>query len=223
MPSKNVVRNFAPDNYYHVLNRGVEKRTLFLDKQDHLIFLYYLRVYLLPLEKLLLLYPKLPLRFYSKNLSEEVKIIAYCLMPNHFHLLLEQKTQNGISKLMKQITNAYTQYFNQKYKRVGGLMQGRFKAILVDNDEYLIQLSKYIHLNPIKANLTANLLDYQWSSFPEYAEKIKIPLSSTNLILNLFETSQKYQEFVLDQAEDPQKNAEISALLLEDSRGSTPT
>ncbi len=90
MPSKNVVRNFAPDNYYHVLNRGVEKRTLFLDKQDHLIFLYYLRVYLLPLEKLLLLYPKLPLRFYSKNLSEEVKIIAYCLMPNHFHLLLEQ-------------------------------------------------------------------------------------------------------------------------------------
>lgn len=216
MPSKNVVRNFAPDSFYHVYNRGVEKRIIFLDREDHQIFLYYLRVYLLPLEKLLLLYPELPLRFYSKNLSEEVKLISYCLMPNHFHFLLEQKTQNGISKFIKRLTNAYTQYFNQKYQRVGGLMQGRFKAINVETDEYLIQLSRYIHLNPLKANLTDNLKDYPWSSYHEYTDQRNLPLCSSGAILNFFKSAKKYQQYILDQTNYNQEIDKIANLLLED-------
>lgn len=216
MPSKNVVRSFTPESFYHVFNRGVEKRTIFLDTEDHQIFLYYLRVYLLPLEKLLLLYPELPLRFYSKNLSEEVKLISYCLMPNHFHFLLKQKTKNGISRFIKQLTNAYTQYFNQKYHRVGGLMQGRFKAIVVLTDEYLIQLSRYIHLNPIKAKLTANLKDYQWSSYPEYTDVRNIQLCSTATLLDFFKSAKEYEQFVLDQINYTQEIDKIANLLLED-------
>lgn len=216
MPSKNVVRNFAPDAYYHVFNRGVEKRVIFLDTEDYQIFLYYLRVYLLPLEKLLILYPELPLRFYSKNLSEEVKLISYCLMPNHFHFLLLQKTQNGISRFIKQLTNAYTQYFNQKYQRVGGLMQGRFKAIAVETDEYLLQLSRYIHLNPIVGNLTQNLKDYPWSSYAEYSEPRNLRLCSTTTLLDFFKSAKEYEQFVLDQAGYAEEIDKIANLLLED-------
>jgi len=137
MPSKYVVRNFAEDSYYHVYNRGVEKRDIFLDEKDYRFFETYLYIYLSPLKKVLEKHPDLPLRLHNKNLSEEVKLMAYCLMPNHFHLLLKQKTKNGISKLMKQITNAYTLYFNQKNNRVGGLMQGRFKAMQITENDLL--------------------------------------------------------------------------------------
>src|SRR4030042_4414876 len=145
MPAKNVVRDFSENSFYHIFNRGVEKRDIFLDQQDHKIFIYYLTVYLYPLPKVLEVYPKLPIRLHNKNLSQEVEILSYCLMPNHFHLLLKQNTVNGISKLLKQLTNAYTFYFNQKYKRVGGLVQGRFKAVKILNDELLLHISRYIH------------------------------------------------------------------------------
>lgn len=137
MPSKYVVRNFAEDSYYHIYNRGGQNWDIFLDEKDYRFFETYLFIYLAPLKKVLEKHPDLPLRLHNKNLSEEVKLMAYCLMPNHFHLLLKQKTKNGISKLLKQITNAYTLYFNQKNTRVGGLMQGRFKAVQVKDGDLL--------------------------------------------------------------------------------------
>ena len=114
MPSKYVVRNFTEDSYYHVFNRGVEKRDIFLDDEDYTTLQSYLFKYLQPIEKVAEKYPDTPTRLYGKNLSEEVELVAYCLMPNHFHLLLKQNTKDGISKLLKQLTNAYTLYFNQK-------------------------------------------------------------------------------------------------------------
>lgn len=144
MPSKYVVRNFSENSYYHVFNRGVEKRNIFLDEKDYRFFETYLSIYLNPLKRVLEKYPDLPLRLHNKNLSKEVKLMAYCLMPNHFHLLLKQKTKDGISKLLKQITNAYTLYFNQKNKRVGGLMQGRFKAAQISSGVFsLEELNKF--------------------------------------------------------------------------------
>ncbi len=134
MPSKYVVRNFIENSNYHIFNRGINKQDIFLDEKDYYFFETYLSIYLLPIRQVLKKYPDIPLRLHSKNLSKDVELLEYCLMPNHFHLTLKQKTKNGISKLMKQITNAYTLFFNQKNKQTGSLMQGRFKAVPIGGD-----------------------------------------------------------------------------------------
>lgn len=211
MPSKYVVRNFAEDSYYHVFNRGVEKRDIFLEDEDYHLFQYYLFAYLLPLEKVLEKYPDLPMRLTGKNLADELELIAYCLMPNHFHLLLKQRTKDGISKLLKQLTNAYTLYFNQKNNRIGGLMQGRFKAAGVDNESLFIHLVRYIHLNPVAApahrslgeggGLTQDLNAYRWSSYPDYlGEPADLPVSKSK-ILSYFPSVGAFKGFHEDQAD----------------------
>ena len=215
MPSKYVVRNFAEDSYYHVYNRGVEKRDIFLDEKDYRFFETYLFIYLNPLKKVLEKHPDLPLRLHSKNLSEEVKLMAYCLMPNHFHLLLKQKTKNGISKLLKQITNAYTLYFNQKNTRVGGLMQGRFKAVPITNDDLHIHITRYIHLNPIASNLTQDLTTYKWSSYPDYLGKeVDLPCSKDE-ILAYFKSVEDFEKFHTDQIDYAKKLDRIKHLTIE--------
>lgn len=201
MPSRYVVRDFAENNVYHVFNRGVEKRTIFLDEQDYRIFLYYLFIYLAPLEKVLTRYPILPLRLHSKNLAKEIDFFCYCLMPNHFHFLIRQITKNGISKLIKQLTNAYTLYFNQKYKRVGGLLQGRFKAVGVKTDNLLLHVSRYIHLNPVVGELVTNPEEYPWSSYPAYINNLKETICNRELILSFFSSSKDYEKFVQDQVD----------------------
>lgn len=199
MPSKYVLREYGEDNIYHVFNRGVEKRLIFLEKQDFVMFVYYIYIYTKPLEKVLIKYPNLPLRLFSKNLANEVQLLAFCLMDNHYHLLLKQTTKNGVSKLMKQIGNAYISYFNLKYKRVGPLMQGRFKAVRIETDEHLIHVSKYIHLNPVMAGLVEKPNQYIWSSFLEYCSDIDDPISNNNIILPFFPSRDGYREFVNDQ------------------------
>lgn len=204
MPSKYVIRNFEENGIYHVFNRGVEKRDIFLDDQDHRIFLYYLFVYVIPLAKVLLQYPNLPIRLYNKNLNSEIKVLAYCLMPNHFHLLIQQKSINGVSKLLKQLTNAYTLYFNNKYQRVGGLVQGRFKAVQAETDEQLLHASRYIHLNPLVSRITSDLKSYKWSSFLDYTEN-KGLICTKDTLFSFFSTPGKYEKFVMDQADYAKK------------------
>lgn len=200
MPAKHVVRNFAENSYYHIFNRGVEKRKIFLDEQDHNMFLYYLLIYLLPLDKVLDSYPKLPIRLHGKNLSQEVELLSYCLMPNHFHLLLKQKNKNSVSKLLKQITNGYTLYFNTKYERVGGLFQGAFKAVSINTDEFLLHVARYVHLNPVVAGIVQDPKDYKWSSHRSYLGNGEITKSfvDTSLILSHFPSVEKFESFTLD-------------------------
>ena len=209
MPSKYVVRNFAEDSYYHVFNRGVEKRNIFLEESDYLNFIYYLFAYLQPIEKVVEKYPDTPTRLYGKNLSEEVELVAYCLMPNHFHLLLKQNTKDGVSKLLKQLTNAYTLYFNQKNDRVGGLMQGRFRAVGIDNESLFIHLVRYIHLNPVVSpahrslgeggGITQDLNSYRWSSYGDYlGQSAELP-SSKSKILSYFPSVGAFKGFHEDQ------------------------
>src|SRR3972149_6414471 len=182
MPSKYVVRNFAEDSYYHVFNRGVEKRNIFLDEEDYTTLQSYLFKYLQPIEKVAEKYPDTPVRLYGKNLSEEVELVAYCLMPNHFHLLLKQNTKDGVSKLLKRVTNAYTLYFNQKNDRIGGLMQGRFRAAGIDNESLFIHLVRYIHLNPVVSGLTQDLTSYRWSSYGDYlGQPAELPSSKSKV------------------------------------------
>jgi putative transposase len=150
---------FSPDEFYHVYNRGVEKRTIFCDERDRQRFLRLL--YLLNTEESIDFYWQtkgLSSRevFEIKKGNEIVEIGAYCLMPNHFHLLLKEKKEKGISVFMLKLLTAYSMYFNKKYKHSGSLFQGPFKANHLDEDGYLKYMYSYIHLNPIK------LINSEW-------------------------------------------------------------
>lgn len=152
MPNKNIVKIYDVDNYYHVYNRGIEKRQIFLDDQDYAVFINLLKRHL-------------DSKPYTGSLGREyawlsgqVEVVAFCLMPNHFHLLLFQNELNGVTRLMRAICSSYVTYFNEKYGRVGTLFQGKFKAKKAKNDEYLLHLTRYIHRNP------NNFLNYEWSS-----------------------------------------------------------
>jgi len=216
MPSKYVIRNFSENSFHHVYNRGVEKRKIFLDQDDYAMFIYYLYIYVQPLKEIKNRYPGTPFRLLGKNLSEEIDLIAYCLMPNHFHLLLKGSKKDSISKLLKQLTNAYTFYFNSKYDRVGSLMQGVFKSVRIVTDEQLIHVSRYIHLNPTIGFLVKNLNDYKYSSLSSYGggkDKMKI---KKDYVLEHFKSSKEYVKFVLDQESYAKELNKIKHLTLED-------
>lgn len=152
MPSKNTIREHSANSYYHVYNRGVEKRTLFIDDQDYAIFLSLLKRYLdtIPEES--------DRGKIYKSLSSSVELIAFCLMSNHFHLLLYQIDVGSVAELMRAVCSSYVAYFNKKYDRVGTLFQGKFRAVFITSDDHLQYLSRYIHRNP------TDYMNYKWSS-----------------------------------------------------------
>ena len=205
MPSKNTIKSYIENGYYHVYNRGVEKRNIFLDQSDYKMFLYYLRLYLAPKDELRQL--KSPGirtdRVLRNNLSDEVDLLSFALMPNHFHFLLKQKNMVGMKTFMKRLQTAYAMYFNNKYHRVGPLFQGIYKAALITNDQYIVHLSRYIHLNPLKCYPP---LDFIYSSYECYLERMKISWLKPEEVLVNFKTVQQqelnkiftYQSFVED-------------------------
>ena len=140
-----------------------------------------------------------------------LKIHAFCLMDNHFHILLETQEAN-LSRAAQWINVSYTIYFNRKYSRNGHLFHGRFKSILVDADEYLKELSRYIHLNPVRAGLVDQPADYQWSSYPMLIGKISVPdWIETDWLLSQFgkrrkQAIKKYMDFVENVAAKSLKN-----------------
>lgn len=161
MPAKNSLKLFSADSYYHVYNRGVEKRIIFLDSEDYLIFQSYLSTYLLPKDTESM-YRRLSqpdisgserqkiLRLLRlNNFSDTVKLLGYCLMPNHFHMLLWQKNADSIDRFMNSLCTRYVMYFNKKYCRVGTLFQDVYKAVLMKTDEQMLYATKYFHRNPI--------------------------------------------------------------------------
>lgn len=178
---------FAPQEFYHLYNRGTEKRNIFLTKADYERFLCLL--YLSNSEK------PIHLNNHRGSTSVEllniernnplVEIAAYCLMPNHFHLLVRQCKENGISKFMQKVSTGYTMYFNTKNERTGALFQGRFKSQHAADDRYLKYLLSYIHLNPMKLiepnwrkkGLIRNkktktfCREYPFSSYPAFIQK----------------------------------------------------
>lgn len=207
MPSKYSVRFYTENGIYHIYNRGVEKRTIFEDKQDYQVFLHYLKRYLSPPN-----FNEVRPRWIVK-LHQELKLFAYCLMPNHFHLLIKQDTKTSITLFMRCLINAYTKYFNEKYERVGPLFQGKFKAVLVETDAYFLHLSRYIHLNPLvhdhptRSDLV-ELTQYPYSSYAEYLGQRNTKWINTQEILTYFKKPQNpifknfttYKSFVEDYA-----------------------
>lgn len=192
MPYKYVIRNLRENAYYHVYNIGVENRDIFLDKGDYETFLYYLHVYTLPWEEVIRRYPSVPPRLMAKNLNNNILVIAYCLMPNHFHLLVKQKTPSVLPKLMKQLVNGYTTYFNGKHKRAGSLFRGRYKSVVVESEYLLLQMVRFVHLNPSQAELCDEPGEYGWSSYnnPVY----------TNELIGRFGSIDEWERFHLDLA-----------------------
>lgn len=203
------------DGYYHVFNRGVEKREIFLDGKDYSRFLITLYYYQFSGPK-----PKLSTyKRFRKNDFENhpkiVEIISYCLMPNHFHLILRQNGDNGISEFMSKSTNSYTKFINTKYKRVGSLLQGQFKAEVIESDEHLIQVNRYVHLNPFVAEIVKDLKDFPYSSYKEYTEDATNIICNTQPILSLFTNKQAYVEFIKDYADYSKKLHRIKHLLID--------
>lgn len=183
--------------FYHVYNRGVEKRDIFTQPRDYKRFqkTFYYYQFLGP-KPSFSKFSKSDLNSFKPDPTKKiVEIICYCLMPNHFHFLIRQLKDNGVSYFISQLANSYTKYFNTKYTRVGALLQGTFKAVHIESDEQLIHTSRYIHLNPVVSGLVKNLNIYKWFSYLEYTTG-QVIYCSPQEILNFFSSPKKYQEFV---------------------------
>lgn len=195
---------YVTGSYYHLYNRGVEKRKTFLDKFDYLRFLETINFYRnTPVPMKLSDFRRGVIKWAKiKQQKEMIKIYCYCLMPNHIHLLVQQLLDNGVTDFMKKTFNSYTKYFNTKYDRIGSLFQGPFKAKLIESDEYLLQLSKYIHKNPQDLEFPHGVWEankYPYSSYGSYISEEPLPFCDTSLILSYFSRTNpnlSYKAFV---------------------------
>ncbi len=170
-----------PGAFYHVTSRGNEQKDIFKSESDREKFLTYL-----------------------KSAAERYGAVfhAYCLMSNHYHLMIETPEGN-LSRIMKHINNSYTNYFNVKRKRAGHLLQGRYKAILIEVDAYAAELSRYIHLNPVRAKMVSSPEEYRWSSYRFYSEGAAPSWLSTGFVLGYFgtepeEQSRSYRTYIME-------------------------
>lgn len=197
---------FANESYYHIYNRGVEKRLTFLDRRDYLRFLETLNYYrkspqpmkLSDFRRGTIQYKKL------KKQNELIKILSYCLMPNHYHLLVQQLYEGGIIEFIRKVADSYTRYFNTKHERIGPLFQGKFKAKIIESDEYLLQVSKYIHRNSFPLPMWEGKV-YPYSSYEYYLSGEQHPFCDTEFISGYFsKTNPKlsYQSFVEEALDD---------------------
>jgi REP element-mobilizing transposase RayT len=163
MPRK--TRFEYPDAFYHVMNKGRRAERIFFDQKDFLLFLGLLN---------------------ECHRAFGLQVYAYCLMSNHYHLLLKTPLRN-LSRIMRHLNGVFTQKINRKYRLEGSLFKGRYKAEFVETESYLMQLLCYIHLNPIKAYLEKKLGQYPWSSFDFYTNRQSPPLwLNTNELLFRF-------------------------------------
>lgn len=177
------------NHYYHLYNRGHNRNPIFFQLHNYIFFLGRFRKYVV---------------------GSHADIIAYVFMPNHYHLLVQCKNDQ-LSQAMQQLTISYTKAINQRFARVGALFQGSFKAKLIDSDQYLIHLSRYIHLNPVRASLVERAEDWLFSSYRDYIGLRRGTLPKPDKLLVQFENQQAYKAFVEEYNE--QSRCVISHLL----------
>lgn len=221
MPSKNSVKLYIENGYYHIYNRGIDKRDIFLDDGDYKMFLGFLKRYLISppdrdkkggVSSNNMQNEVGPRRFgYRTDLYEKIMLISYCLMPNHFHLMVKQTTKEAITDFMRALSNSYVKYFNNRYERTGPLFTGKYKAVLIEGEAYLLHLTRYIHLNPSDLGLArSDLVNYPYSSFSEYLGRRRTEWVLPEEILSFFRSAHNqdpkdllsYQSFVEDYSED---------------------
>lgn len=185
-------KQFAKNSTYHIYNRGVNKMNIFEKEYDYRVFLFRLKENLFPDAEKSDRF-KLPKRQQRRKLlpPNSFDLIAYCLMPNHFHLLIQQKTELPITKLISKVCTGYSKYFNKTYERVGQLFQDQFKSVTIENNEQLLWTSFYIHKNPVEAQIVKYPEHYNWSSYIEYLEN-NYEICNKKIILEQFNNPQKY-------------------------------
>ncbi|GHU07741.1 hypothetical protein FACS189431_2810 [Alphaproteobacteria bacterium] len=192
MPKKNIVKEYAPDTYYHIYSRGVNKAKVFLDEQDKTVFCSLLKRYLSSKDA-----RDIERRAYT-NFRDEIDLVTYALMPNHFHMLVYQKeNERTITRFMRSLMTSYSMYFNKKYQRQGPVFQSNYLAIRIDSDEYLTHLSRYIHCNP------SNWENSKDSSMDFYRGDRRASWVKPAPVLDMFPNFESYIEFLNDY--DPEK------------------
>jgi len=190
MPYRKI--KFIAGQAYHLYNRGVNRQPIFFCKENWGYFIRQVRHYFQP---------------------ELIDILAYCLMPTHYHLMVTLKTDDFSARVMQPFSVSYTKAINRQQDRVGPLFQGPFRAVWVDKDSYLLHLSRYIHLNPVAAGLAARPEDWAFSSYRDYVGLRDGTLPITDEVLSQFPSRQAYREFVESYCE--QENQVITHLLLD--------
>jgi len=215
-----------PGQIYHIFNRSIARQPIFLSQRDYLRGLDVLNFYS---------FAKPGIRFshynrlsqkdrktfddnLRKNHTKQIQILAFCLMPNHIHLLVKGIQNRGIQTLMTNFQHSYAKYFNTKNKRVGSLFQSMFKAIRIETEEQMLHLARYIHLNPFTSYIVRNLNElenYQWSSYIDYLGKRNLDLVNLEMIRSFFPRVNSFKKFTYDQAEYQKKLDEIKHLMIE--------
>ena len=198
MPAKNSVKIYLENGFYHVYNRGAGKREIFIDDQDYKIFLHYLEKYLDPTSE--------------TSLAKKVKLLAYCLMPNHFHLFVKQISRDGLTGFMRALSTSYAMYFNKRHERSGTLFQGIYKAALVESEPYFLHLTRYIHLN--STEISDDWTNYPYSSYKIYLGEYKCSWLDSSPVLDYFKQEKmhnsafsnfSYKSFVENYHENPKE------------------
>ncbi len=189
-------KKFASNTISHIYNRGNNKEKIFFDRQDYKAFLFRLGLCLgfaekeLNNEKLITMpYSRIRITETNKN---DFRLHAFCLIPNHFHLLIEQIGNVPVSKLISKLCTSYSKYINKKYKRVGHLFQDQFKAVLIEDNEQLMWSSSYIHMNAVKDKLVKTPSDYLWSSYNNFATDQGLSFVSNELVIPTFESKENF-------------------------------
>lgn len=178
MPRK--AREKSETGIYHIMLRGIDKKDIFMVNMDYEKFLYYVER--------------------AMEISK-FEIYGYCLMTNHVHILLKEGTEE-IGDIIRRIAVGYAQYFNIKHGRTGHLFQNRFRSEPVNDDVYFLTVLRYIHQNPIKANMVVNMEDYKWSSYNEYIMKSKMEIANTKFAMELFPNIQYFKKFMMEENKD---------------------
>jgi len=200
--------------YYHVYNRGVEKRDIFLERKDVFRFVKCMDVFN-TLEPVGSLYRVQNLRGLASQVASRPKLVditCFCLMPNHFHFLLRQSAENGISLFMHRLSTAHAMYFNEKYERSGGLFQGKFKAIHIDSNEYLLHSSVYINFNDqVHTKWDREQTGLSYSSWLEYCGETKASRCEKSVILDQFEDLDDYKKYAQNALREIRRKREEEA------------
>lgn len=186
MPSRNVIKQDAPESYYHVYARGSNRQRIFREEKDYLKFLQLFERYLSLKET------KSNAGVSFPNFYNRVELVSFCLMPNHIHLLVYQRQMGEMSAFMRSLLTSYSMYFNKKYKRSGPLFESRYKASLISSDDYLTHITRYIHLNP------RDWRNYEYSSLPYYLQQITDDWVRPERIISDFATRDEYLQFLQD-------------------------
>ena len=185
---------FLANHYYHVYNRGVNGALIFFCDENYRYLLRLLR----------------------KNLDRhDVAIVAYCLLPNHYHFLLMPSQDDNLHLMMKGLFGSYSQAVNKQQNRQGPLFQGRFRSILVDKDEYLVHLARYIHLNPVSAGIVRAPQYWTYSNYPDLIGQRAGKLTDSSLVPARFPDGVSYRQFVEDGLKVSRKLLDIEKYLLE--------